>query len=81
MGFLSWWSSMSQGNDAADMIIEKGHTVISTESLYSLADRVNARDPDTFVATVIHNLDDHETDEYIKENGTLWQKFRAGVWP
>jgi hypothetical protein len=26
MGIVSWWSSISQGNDAADLIIESGNT-------------------------------------------------------
>ncbi len=38
MGFWSWWTSTDQGNDAADLIIESGHTAISGGSLYALAD-------------------------------------------
>jgi hypothetical protein len=81
MSIAGWWHSMSQGHDAADMLIARGHTALSTASLYVLAERVGVSDPETFVETVRWNLERHEMDTYVRAHGTRWQQFRRGVWP
>jgi hypothetical protein len=70
---------LSQGVDAADMIIQSGNTDISDESLYALAEKIGAPNPDTFVKAIQEELDDCERNQWIKEHGSNFQKFNRGL--
>jgi hypothetical protein len=79
MSLASWWKSLGQGTDAADMIIQSENTDISDESLYALAEKAGVPNPKTFVKAIQEELDDHERDQWIKEHGSNFQKFDRGL--